>query len=206
VRRVLLCASLALLLGHSLRAQEAAPATDSVYKKSVGFGVTINPVLLLIDESIGFFPLGISNFLIPIRISPRVIIEPEFGMFRTSSEEGGGESSFNNTRIGVGVLLGFPERGGLHPYIGPRFGWSRTSSESSFGGGGTFTTKMSGWNFGGVLGAHHFFSPHFSLGGEIQLMRSSSSIDDDSGGPVATEQSQSAVTTGGTAILRWFFK
>ena len=203
MRRVLISASFGLLIIHPVRAQEPTPAADTGYKKSVGFGVTINPVLLLIDESVGFFPLGISNFLIPIRISPRVIIEPEFGMFRTTSEEGGGESKFSNTRLGVGLLLGFPERGGLHPYIGPRFGWSRTSSESSFGGG-TFTTKMSGWNFGGVLGAHHFFSPHFSLGGEIQLMRSSSSIEDDSGG-VPSDQSQSAVTTGGTAILRWFF-
>jgi hypothetical protein len=204
VRRVLLCASLGLLICHPLRAQESATAADTTFKKSVGVGVTINPTLLLIDEGIGFFPLGVTNFLIPIRISPRVIIEPEFGLFRTSSEEGGSTSSFNNTRIGVGVLLGFPERGGLHPYIGPRLGWSRTSSESSFGGGGTFTTKMSGWNVGAVFGAHHFFSPHFSLGGELQLMRSSSSIDDVSGG-TATDQSQSAVTTGGVAILRWFF-
>jgi hypothetical protein len=205
VRRALECAVLGLVLGLPLQAQDPTPAVDTAHKTSWGFGVTINPTLLLIDESLGFFPFGISNFLIPIRVSPRVTIEPEFGFFRVSTEDAGATSKFSNTRIGVGLLLGFAERGGLHPYIGPRFGWNRTSSESSFGGGGTFTTKLSGWNFGGVIGAHHFFSPHFSLGGEIQLMRGSLSIEEDSGAPAPSDESSSSVTTGGVAVLRWFF-
>ena len=196
--RVSRCAALWLFAATPLVAQE--PSTpDSTTKKQWGIGVTLNPTALLIDDVAGFLPIGLNNFVVPIRVGPHTIIEPEFGLFRVSTDDG---SDFSSVRLGVGILAGLKERSGLKPYVGPRIGIARTSSES---GGSEF--KQTTWFVSAVLGAQHFFTPHFSLGGEVQLTLASAGEPDVSPAPPfpITSGGQSMVSTNGIALLRFFF-
>ena len=193
-----------LVVGLPLAAQDPAPpATEPEgSSRKWGVGVSLSPVAVFIEDSFGVVPFGFTNILVPIKMSPNTTFEPEFGIFRTSSESGGFSTSFTNLRLGFGLLLGMQERGGIHPYIGPRFGIGRTTAKSD-GFGGPITTRQTTWQFSGVIGAQHFFSPHFSLGGEAQLTRASVSGEEPGGG--GSDASQTFITTAGVVSLRWFF-
>lgn len=204
-RIVTLCA----ILPWPLIAQ--APAAESTERSGkFGIGVSLNTNSTFFDEDFGFLPFSFANILFPIR-GKGVVIEPEFGLFRFSSEtrSGGGSSSrtFRNFRAGVGVLAQMRAREQLQPYFGPRFGISRNSqtSQSSFGGGEQ-KRKQTDWYFSGVLGAQHFFTKHFSLGGEVQLTKIGFGAPDETPAPPSgfTEE-LSYVTTGAVATIRWFF-
>lgn len=173
-----------------------------------GIGMSLNPAALVIfdEDQLAAFP-GFNNFSIPIKTGERTYIEPEFGVFRTSvSTSGGGfsgDASFTNIRVGVGVLMEMQPRGDLRPYIGPRVGINRISSKTS-GGGFEESSKQTNWFVSGVLGAQYFFSPHFSLGGEVQLTRTS--IGNPTTEPPSTsEDKQSFITTQSLLLLRWYF-
>jgi hypothetical protein len=195
-------AAAVLTFALPLSAQENPPAeaTDRVSK--YGIGVSLSPVAVFIDD-VGFIPFGFTNILIPIKIAPATYLEPEIGLFRTSSNAGGTPASFTNTRLGVGLLMGLRERGVLKPYVGPRIGMSRLTSKQDTPGG-TFTTKQTTWILSGVVGAQHFFTPHFSLGGEAQLSRASSG-DAESSPPGTGDPGTTSITTNGLVTLRWFF-
>ena len=195
-------AALALAVGLPLAAQESPPAASTDQVSRFGIGVSLSPVAVFVED-VGFIPFGFTNILIPIKIGPTTYLEPEIGLFRTSSEGGGSESSFTNTRLGVGLLMGLRERAGLKPYVGPRIGMSRLSTRQDTPGG-AFTTKQTTWILSGVVGAQHFFTPHFSLGGEAQLSRASSG-DAESTPPGSGDPGSTAVTTNGLVTLRWFF-
>jgi len=193
-----------LVVGLPLTAQDPAPpATEPAGSaRKWGVGVSLSPVAVFIEDSFGVLPFGFTNILVPIKVSPNTTFEPEFGLFRSSAESGGFSTSLTNFRLGFGLLLSMQERGGIHPYIGPRFGIGRTTTKSD-GFGGSFTSKQSTWQFSGVIGAQHFFSPHFSLGGEAQLTRASVAGEDPGGG--GSDESQTFITTAGLVSLRWFF-
>ena len=192
-------AAMCLLFATPLLAQETQPTAKEPVR--VGIGVSLNPAIILIPTT-GFLPFGISNFLIPIKVGKTATLEPEIGIFRTSEEQGGTTQSLSSWRVGLGVLFDMKTRDLLTPYAGARFGFSRTKEDDS----ATETTQSS-WFMGAVLGAQHFFSPHFSLGGEIQLVRTSIGDADVSPAPPfpIPESSQSAISTSGLVILRWFF-
>lgn len=197
-----------LVVGLPLAAQDPAPpATEpESTSKKFGIGVSLSPVAIFLEDSFGLLPFGFTNILVPIKVSPNTTLEPEIGLFRTSSESGGFSASATNFRLGFGLLLGLQERGGIHPYIGPRFGLGRTTTKSSGFGGGETTTKQTSWQFSGVIGAQHFFSPHFSLGGEAQLTRASvGDAEVTPTPPGGTSESQTFITTVGVVSLRWFF-
>ena len=193
------CAALWLLAAAPLVAQEPSSQETTPFKKQWGFGVTLNPTALFIDDAIGFLPIGLNNFVVPIRVSALTTIEPEFGLTRISTDN---DQSISILRLGVGVLAGLKERGGLRPYLGPRLGISRTSNES---GGTEF--KQTTWLLSGVFGAQHFFSPHFSLGGEVQLTFANTGEPDISPAPPfpTTSEGQSMLSTSGVGLLRWYF-
>lgn len=205
--------ALLALAASPLVAQEAVPAAQVERTGRFGVGVTMNPTTVFIDDSFGFLPFGVQTFVVPIRTGMRTTLEPEVGIVRFSSSSSGfgstNESSVNNLRLGVGLLMDLTERGGLRPYIGPRVGVNRTTTEfrSSFGGGtNENTTKQNGWYISGVFGAQHFFTRHFSLGGEVQLTRMSMKTTETStGGGALPEGEQSLVSSTGIALIRWFF-
>ncbi|MEX2152054.1 MAG: outer membrane beta-barrel protein [Gemmatimonadaceae bacterium] len=196
------CGALLLVVALPLTAQEApAPTTDEQIGKW-GIGISLSPVSIFIDE-VGLIPIGFNNFLMPIRVGAATTLEPEFGLFRSSSSSSGAENSFNNLRVGVGLLMPLRERASLRPYTGGRVGVSRTTTESIGGFGGSQKTRQNSWHMSAVLGAQHFFTRHFSLGGEVQLTRTS--VGEQTGGSSPTGTAQSFVTTGGVMMLRWFF-
>lgn len=195
-------AAFLLIVAFPLAAQEApAPSINEEIGKW-GIGVSLSPVSLFIDD-IGFLPIGFNNFLIPIRVGAATTLEPEFGLFRSSSSSSGAENTFNNLRVGIGLLMPLKERESLRPYTGGRVGISRTTTESIGGFGGNQKTKQNSWYISGVLGAQHFFTRHFSLGGEVQLTRTS--VGEETGGSAPPGNELSFVTTAGVMMLRWFF-
>jgi hypothetical protein len=195
-------AAFLLVVAFPLAAQEApAPITNEEIGKW-GIGVSLSPVSLFIGD-VGLLPIGFNNFLIPIRVGAATTLEPEFGLFRSSSSSSGAENTFNNLRVGIGLLMPLKERESLRPHTGARVGVSRTTTESIGGFGGNQKTKQNSWYISGVVGAQHFFTHHFSLGGEVQLTRTS--VGEQTGGSSPTGPERSFVTTAGMMMLRWYF-
>lgn len=205
-RRIL---ALAVLAASPVAAQESAASSSGRF----GIGVTLNPTTVLADANLGFIPLGVTNFVLPIRVSSRVTLEPELGVFRFTEDVTGAagvtsETKLSNFRVGAGLLFNLTDRSALVPYVGPRVGlvFSTLEERSSFGGTTTTSTQdQTGVYFGGALGAQHFFTRHFSLGGEVQLLYTTISYDETSSGGTPPERSQSLMTTNGLVMLRWYF-
>lgn len=202
--RVSSLASLALVAASALGAQEPS--------RTVGFGTSFNPGALIIpgEGELLVFQTGFNNILFPFR-GQNFTFEPEFGLFRTSSEEkstfGTFTSSFTNVRLGVGILKHMEKRENLEPYAGPRFGVVRSTSKetSPFGGSSEQTTKANSWYLSGVLGAQYFFTKHFSLGGEAQLTYTSVGSTTTTGSSNPPDESRSVIGTAGLVLLRCYF-
>lgn len=205
-RRIL---ALVVLAASPVAAQQSAAASAG----RLGIGVTLNPTTVFADANLGFLPLGVTNFVLPIRLSTRVTLEPEFGVFRYTEDLTSGtgvetETELSNYRIGAGLLFNLTDRSALVPYIGPRVGLVLTQQEdrSTFGGTTTTTSQdQTGLYFGGAIGAQHFFTRHFSLGGEVQLLYTSISYDEESSSGTPPDRSQSLISTNGLVMVRWYF-
>ena len=214
MRRALLLALAALVAAFPLTAQDP-PAAATPRAGAIGIGLTLNPaVLLAFDEADLLMLPGLNTFLVPIRVNSRLTLEPEFGLFRFSTEttgsSGTSSSDFSNLRIGVGALTSFSTRGALVPYVGPRFGITRNrqKSRSTYTGGSSeYKTSRNDWYVSGVLGAQYFFSPHFSLGGEVQATRTSIGDEEESppSGFPSPDTKFIVIGTSGLIMLRFFF-
>jgi opacity protein-like surface antigen len=153
----------------------ATAAQAQVPDRAVGLGVSLNPSAIIVDGSEGtlMLPVGFGNIHIPIIAGPHLKIEPEFGIWRTSSSYSGTGTSSSSTstllRVGAGVFRFVRVGGGTALYVGPRVAMVRTSSSSTYSGGTPSSSHQTNWSFGLAIGGEHFFSPHFSLGGEVQL-------------------------------------
>jgi hypothetical protein len=214
MRRAATLATLVLLAGLPLTAQEAPPRVERA--GAIGIGLTLNPaVLLAFDETDFLMVPGLNTFLVPIRVNPRLTLEPEFGLFRysieTTGSSGSSSSDFSNLRIGVGALTSFRTRGGLTPYAGPRAGIVRNRTSNHFSGGGgapsDYKTKRDDWYVSAVLGAQYHFSPHFSLGGGVQATRTSIGDEEESppSGFPSPDTKFIIIGTSGLIMLRFFF-
>lgn len=199
--------TLLTLAASSLAAQD--PPSDTKRTRTLGLGVQLNPTAMFIDDDFGVVPSGLSNFLVPIRVTPRTTIEPEIGFTRFSASAPGGggapasESSFSNTRIGVGILGAMGSDGPLSPYFGVRVVRLTVSLETR---SGTFSSssETTGWTMAGVVGGQHFFTDAFSLGGEIQLARTAFGEPETTGGGGFPGEKQTFTGTNGIVTIRWF--
>ena len=209
--RFLSPAVLLTTIASALAAQD--PPAPAERKHTFGIGVSLSPAALFIDDGVGLVPVGLSNFLIPMRFSPKFTLEAEIGVTRFESSSGGSggapltENSSSNTRFGLGFLGDFGSQGPLKPYIGLRIVRLGVTQEFS-SGTSNLTTTSRGWTFAGVVGGQHFFSDVFSLGGEVQLSRSSFGEPEVSGspapGPGFGNDKSSFFGTNGLITLRWF--
>lgn len=165
--RITSLAALAALVAASA-AQAQVPA------HAIGIGVSLNPSALFMsdNESTLMLPIGFGNIYVPIIAGP-LKIEPEVGIWRTSSSSSGTDYSSSSTgtllRVGAGVFHLVQVGGGTALYVGPRVAMVRTSSSSTYSGGTPSSSHQTSWSLGLAIGGEHFFSPHFSLGGEVQL-------------------------------------
>jgi hypothetical protein len=175
-----LLASLFFISGFSISAlsQETPPAQASAGAVGLGIGYNTPVIFARIGSPI---PLSIMDFAtvqIPIRLSPTVRFEPEIGYLSESIELSYSsqllESSASMVRISGGLMFIAASYGSTNIYVGPRIAaqfYSTTETTPGFMSGSVEKTESKGTNlfFMGCVGAEHFFSPHFSLGAEVQL-------------------------------------
>jgi hypothetical protein len=198
MRRTLCVALLSLgFAASTLDAQAASP------QNRFGIGVSLTPLVFLGDPDAGPIAFAQTVILLPIR-NGAMLFEPEIGFVRASTEEtnpgGTQETSVSLLRIGIGLLMETGEREQLRPYIGARLGAVRSEQEFSASFGDS-EFKQNGWYAAAIAGAQHYFTTHFSLGGEVQLMRSSQNLEGDSAG----DASNSMFATQAVMTVRWYF-
>jgi hypothetical protein len=111
-----------------------------------------------------------STIYLPINLGPSFRLEPMLGI-SNYAEDNDDDSEYSDTDFTIGLGI-YPtiRKGDAVIYVGGRLGMIISSSEytNSFDN----TTKYSDFTFGigPALGGEYYFSPHFSLGGEMAIM------------------------------------
>lgn len=201
LRRVLTFASAAavfclLCTVTTAHAQEARPVR-------LGFGGSLGLGTIVLGSGGGGLA---SSIYIPIRIHGMVIIEPEFGVLTTTQDD----DSTTGVRVGLGVLIPIKLAKATFADVGLRGGAVINSDTQEGGGVKTETSRADGF-IGAVIGAEHFLSESFSLGGEIQLnvhIRGTTTTTVTAGGITnESEGTDDGIAFGTTALftIRWFF-
>lgn len=197
-----------------LWSQETQPPAEGTESKTqFGIGVSLNPnALIALGTGVEFFlPIGFTNIYVPIMPSPGFRIEPDAGIFSTSSETSGGgstsKSSSSFLRVGVGLFLVSSPEPSFNAYAGPRLGLLSVSSSSSLSGGGP-ENKSSEMDFfiGFCVGGEYLFSQHFSVGGEAQVNYISFGNPDRTPAPTTpSTRTQSMITNNAVVFFRWYY-
>ena len=111
------------------------------------------------QKGIGFLVTDISTSLnLRIWLSEKITIEPTFSYSHTSP---GTSASRTNLGPGLGIAAHWKSGQDLRPYIGGRISLGITSS-----GGAKFVDIA----IAPVFWSEYFFSDHFSIGGEFQVI------------------------------------
>ena len=182
---ILFCSALVLACAPDARAQDGARFGLGIGLSSSGLGsLDLDGIESVFGPASLYVPITFSGFR----------LEPEFGFFRTSMDEGDFESSVTLLQIGTGIFALSPV-GGAIIYYGGRVGLIRLSSsfESPSGEG---DDSSNNFFLGPATGGEYYFGDNFSLGGEMQLIYTS--FDEDEG-------SFSIIRTRGVFFIRWHF-
>jgi len=178
----------------SVVAATAVPHSQAQTKVGIGVSLTGS------GASIDFFEalLSPATIYVPITFGS-FRIEPEFGIFRTSSSSGDSDFSSSETVLQLGTgLFGLKRVNQTQIYYGIRVGMTRVSSSSKFSGTKNDDSRTNIY-FSPATGAEYLFSDHFSLGGEMQLVYLSLGSSDGS------DASGSIIRTRGLFFSRWHF-
>lgn len=191
---------LLLVAAGSMEAQEAQQAER---KARIGIGISLLPLTFMGgDPETGPIALGQNVLLFPIR-NGNMLFEPEIGLARVSQQEGTNETETSLWRVGLGLLMETGEREQLRPYIGARAGILKGSTEFTSPFGPPPKISIDGWYVIGMAGAQHYFTRHFSLGGEAQLMHQS--LDAEATGGFNSTVSASGLSTQAVMTIRWYY-
>lgn len=175
------------LFAPSADAQQDAQFGLGVGLSSSGFGVGgVDIVESALSPTSIYVPITFSTFR----------IEPEIGIFRTSSEDGSVETSSTAFQIGTGVFILNPV-GRTNIYYGGRLGITRLSSSFESPAGESESSRTNVF-LGPAAGGEFLFSDNFSLGGEGQLLFTSIGEDDDD------DESASLLRTRAVFFVRWY--
>jgi hypothetical protein len=173
-----------------------APSADAQTRVGIGVGLS--------SSAVGGGDLfdAVETSLSPVSIfvpftGRRFRVEPEFGIFRASQDNGADETTASAVQVGVGVMALNTTRNVIS-YFGGRVGITRFSSETEVAGTET-DTELTNFFVGPVLGGEYVFGDGFSLGGEAQLLYTKVGEDDDA--PSGT--SQSLIRTRALFFVRW---
>jgi hypothetical protein len=170
----------------------------------VGIGVALIDMQQIFEAQIsegGFFS---STITVPMDLSPSFRLEPEIGFASASDEfklnDFISEESSTSWKIGAGIF-GLNKYDVFTLYYGGRVGYvTQTLKEVS--GSDSDELSSSGFYVAPAIGGEHYFSDHFSLGGEAQFVYTSIGTTPDEGD---WEQDLSVFNTRVLVFIRFFF-
>lgn len=211
--RFLLAAAGIMCLGGAANAQ--SPTQDG--RTRFGVGVSLAPAALIpvgSNYQSSYLPIGLGDLFFPVLIGRHFKLEAEAGIAKLSYEST--SSGYTTTakgtslRLGLGAFKVTPLGGGTtQVYVGPRVLFISTSTSASSKNpyySSDQSTDETDWVIGLAVGGEHFFSEHFSLGGELQLNYVTFGTPDHtpSSGPQPSI-SQSLISTNGLLLFRAYF-
>lgn len=172
---------LMFFLGFSLvKAQE-----QNSFKTHVGIGVSVFSINDLLQFIVSQGAGQTTSLYLTIDSSPGFRIEPEFGysVYNIERKDNGysSESTLKILRLGTGLFAKNSKNNQYHIYYGIRLGYLYNSEESKYRydfNSGTDKESSSGLYLAPTVGGEYFFSDFFCMGGETQIMYSSSEYDD----------------------------
>jgi len=173
-------------------------------KTKVGIGIAIIDMQQIFEAQLsggGYFS---STITVPINASSTFRVEPELGFAISTDEFKSGsftdEETTSSWKIGVG-LFGLKKFEIFTLYYGGRVGFL-TQSVTEDNGTDTDEMGSTGFYLAPALGGEHYFSDHFSLGGEAQIVYTSIATEPEDGD---WEQNLSVINTRVLVFVRFFF-
>ncbi|SRR5579883_2320133 len=152
-------------------------------KISIGVGLSFSPFAVAGDDQNKFGTAGMTNFFIPFQFGPYIRFEPEVGLMLQSNQEqvvdstvpGGSYERYNDhqiVRTGFGIFYTRRTDKDFEFGLGARIGImsSEYETHSDKASIQDTDTHYAIFYLGGALSVEYYFSPHFSIGGELQLM------------------------------------
>ena len=178
-----------------------AAAQDKEYR-AFGIGVVALDLGGALDAA------GGATILLPINIGPAFRLEPILGFGSISYDyEGKADDSESSMTIGLGIYPTI-RKGSAVIYIGGRLGMAFGSEENKDNNGDVWV-EYSDFSFGlgPVLGGEYYFNSHISLGGEMSIMFSSTTLKTDYDNPLADDEEDSVtrIATNSMVIIRFYF-
>ena len=151
-------ALLLALLGHS-----QAQAKMSQKPFQIGIGASIGAEF----GGSSFLPISLTNFYVPMIISGKVKIEPEFGYLHMGASDTNSETNSHLFRLGIGGgYMSMVGQTGLT--MGLRLGLVVAASNYESNGQSGDNSRTD-FYIGPFIGAEHFLAANFSLGAELQF-------------------------------------
>ena len=161
-----------ILIGSLLAGGLSAQGTKVVPGLGLGIDVGDSPL-----QAIGSLGGITTSLLVPVMIGQRFRLQPSVGYLRASLERTSSpftsSSRVKRLTLGLAAHYLFPVKDALRIYLGGGvgLGWSKVEDRSSDGQGRSFssTEKRTDRLLNAVAGGEYFFSPRFSVGGEVRL-------------------------------------
>ncbi len=204
-RIAIVAAAAALSLAPAARAATASP--------KVGIGVGVEPFnfALGVGQSSTFLAGNAPpvSFYVPINIVPQFRIEPSFGYWAASADKNrlpnGATYRFSATSLGIGGFFVFAPPAPVGFYAGARLTllWNSSSDVDQGPPQTTTDTKETDFFFAPTLGAEYAFSPHFTVGAEVQLPIAFYGNPSVAGTTVVLDRN--GISTNTVIFLRYFF-
>jgi hypothetical protein len=167
--RLLVC--IAVLLPSAGPALAEESRSEPTFRGGIGASLGIENLVLVDEGGLTNYPLGATGLYVPMIVSDKVKVEPEFGFYRySSSYDGGYESSYNMFRFGLGIFYASFLGKETLVYLGIRGGilYNQRTYSSDYNPD-TEERSKADFYIGPAVGAEHFLSDHFSLGAEVQF-------------------------------------
>ena len=149
-------------------------------KIQFGVGISYSPFAVPGDADGRFGTAGMTNFFVPMQFGPYIRFEPELGLFFKSYQEqvpdsSGGHSRTSDQQIvraGFGVFYTHRPDKDFQFGIGVRIGIMSSEYETHQAAAGVQDTDGHYGIFylGGAFSVEYYVSPHFSIGGELQVI------------------------------------
>jgi hypothetical protein len=203
----------AILIGLAAQAAAQLATTSVVVRPNprIGLGVALGKEVYEITDNGAVNQVDFPTFYVPVFIHPNLRLEPEIGFVRYSTTTG--VSIIRNSILltGCGAFIGH-WCGPVYLYGGGRVAWIRNTHfvQSMIGAGKTTTLIDLMW--GPALGGEYFFTPHLSLGGEIQFnfvkykeYKITDYTADEPTGAVERLVKRTSARTKPLVFVRWYF-